>query len=242
MIAHSEQIPAQLGLMQFALQAALERHGGALAPGDAILTNHPYMGGTHTPDLQVYALLSQRDDYPPAELLVRTAGDPAAIAASVRSAMQSTASGLPFADVQPWGAYLEPELRPWQLGASMFTLFGSIALALAAVGLYGVFSYAVARRTREMGVRAALGARAGDLLRMVMLDGLRLSGMGVVIGVLLALGLGRVLAALLVGVTGTSPTLLGAAVAIVLCVTLLAVVLPARRAARIDPAVALRDE
>lgn len=194
------------------------------------------------PDLQVYAPLAQRTHEGPSEIIARTAGDQVALVAAVRRAMQSVASGLPFVDVEPMSHYLEPQLRPWQLGASMFTLFGSVALVLAAVGLYGVFSYAVARRTREMGIRSALGARAGDLMRMVMLDGLRLSAAGVIIGIALALGVGRVLAALLVGVSGTSPGLLGATAAIVLGITLLAVVLPARRAARIDPAVALRDE
>ncbi|HEX6965563.1 MAG TPA: ABC transporter permease [Gemmatimonadaceae bacterium] len=194
------------------------------------------------PDLQVYAPLAQRTVEGPTKLIVRAAGDPAALVASVRHAMQSVAAGLPFVDVKPMSDYLEPQLRPWQLGASMFTLFGSVALVLAAIGLYGVFSYAIARRTREMGIRAALGARAGDLLRMVLLDGLRLTTAGVIIGIVLAVWIGRVLAALLVGVSGTSPVLLGTATALVLGVTLIAVVLPARRAARIDPAVALRDE
>ena len=192
--------------------------------------------------LQMYAPLAQRSDVAPTELLVLTDGDPAELVPSVRHAMQGAASGLPFADVRPMASYLEPELRPWRLGASMFTLFGSMALGLAAVGLYGVFSYAVSRRTREMGIRTALGARYADILRLVMLDGLVLAAAGTVIGGLLALGIGRVLAALLVGVTGTSPALLGAAALLVLGMTTLAVGLPARRAARIDPAVALREE
>ena len=179
---------------------------------------------------------------PSVMLVVRTAGDPDALVAPVRQMMQSAAAGLPFADVKPWGAYLEPELRPWQLGASMFTLFGSVALVLAAVGLYGVFSYAVARRTREMGIRAALGAQSADILRLVMREGLWLTVAGIAIGILLAMGIGRILAALLVGVSGTDPVLLGGAAAVVLCITLLAVVLPARRAAGIDPVVALREE
>jgi ABC-type antimicrobial peptide transport system permease subunit len=156
--------------------------------------------------------------------------------------MLGVRSGLPFADVQLMAEYLEPEMRPWRLGASMFTLFGAVALGLAAVGLYGVFSYAVSRRTREMGIRTALGARYGDIMRLVILDGLVLAATGTVIGVFFALGIGKVLAALLVGVSGTSPLLLGAAAALVLGMALLAVGLPARRAATIDPAVALREE
>ena len=194
------------------------------------------------PDLQMYAPLAQRTDVAPGQLLVRTEGEPAALVASVRHAMLGAGSGLPFADVQPMAEYLEPEMRPWRLGASMFTLFGAVALGLAAVGLYGVFSYAVSRRTREMGIRTALGARYGDIMRLVMLDGLVLAATGTVIGVFFAIGIGKVLAALLVGVSGTSPVLLGAAAALVLGMALLAVGLPARRAATIDPAVALREE
>lgn len=194
------------------------------------------------PELQMYAPLAQRTDAAPRQLLVRTEGDPAALAASVRSAMLGASSGLPFADVQPMAEYLEPEMRPWRLGASMFTLFGSVALLLAAVGLYGVFSYAVARRTREMGIRTALGARYQDIIRLVMLDGASLAVAGMLIGVLFAIAIGKVLGALLVGVSGTSPALLGAAGALVIAVTLVAVAIPARRAASVEPAVALREE
>jgi predicted permease len=192
--------------------------------------------------LQMYAPLAQREDLAPGILLARTNGDPAALVSSVRRTMQSTASGLPYANVKPMAEYLEPQMRPWRLGASMFTLFGAVALGLATVGLYGVFSYAVARRTREMGIRAALGARAGDLLRLILFDGLRLTAVGVVIGLLLAIAVGRVLAALLVGVSGATPALLGVAAGIVLLVTALAVSLPARRAASVDPVVTLREE
>jgi predicted permease len=194
------------------------------------------------PELQMYAPLAQRTDVAPRELLVRTEGEPAALIGSMRHAMLGAASGLPFADVAPMSKYLEPDMRPWRLGASMFTLFGAVALVLAAVGLYGVFSYAVSRRTREMGIRTALGARYGDIMRLVMFDGVSLALAGMLIGVLLAIAIGKVLGALLVGVSGASPALLGAAGALVLLVTLLAVALPARRAASVDPAIALRDD
>ncbi|HET7622666.1 MAG TPA: FtsX-like permease family protein [Gemmatimonadaceae bacterium] len=194
------------------------------------------------PGPQMYAPLAQRPDIAPGELLVRSDGDPAALLPSVRHAMLGAASGLPFADVKAMSEYLEPEMRPWRLGASMFTLFGAVALGLAAVGLYGVFSYAVSRRTREMGIRTALGARYKDIIGLVMLDGLSLAVAGMLIGVIFAIAIGKVLGALLVGVNGASPVLLGAAGALVTSVTLLAVALPARRAASVDPAVALREE
>jgi predicted permease len=194
------------------------------------------------PGPQMYAPLAQRPDVAPGELLVRTDGDPAALLPSMRHAMLGAANGLPFADVKRMAEYLEPEMRPWRLGASMFTLFGAVALGLAAVGLYGVFSYAVARRTREMGIRSALGARYQDIIRLVMLDGASLALAGMIIGVIFALAIGKVLGALLVGVSGASPALLGVAGALVISVTLLAVAVPARRAANVDPAVALREE
>src|SRR5690606_15617069 len=118
----------------------------------------------------MYAPLAQRPDVAPGELLVRTDGDPAVLLPSVRHAMLGAASALPFADVKPMAEYLEPEMRPWRLGASMFTLFGTVALVVAAVGLYGVFSYVVSRRTREMGIRTALGARYHDIMQLVLLD------------------------------------------------------------------------
>ncbi len=194
------------------------------------------------PGPQMYAPLAQRSDITPGGILVRTDGDPSALLPSVRHAMLGAASTLPFADVKRMTEYLEPEMRPWRLGASMFTLFGAMALGLAAVGLYGVFSYAVSRRTREMGIRTALGARYQDIIRLVMLDGISLAVAGMLIGVILAFAIGQVLAALLVGVSGANPVLLGAAGALVIAVTLIAVALPARRAASVDPAVALREE
>ncbi len=200
------------------------------------------VGLREAPDLQVYQPLAQRPDLAPTVLLVRTVGDPAALAAAARRAMQGAGPALPFADVRPWSTYLDPETRPWRLGASMFTLFGAMALALAALGLYAVFSYAVSRRAPELGIRAALGARAADLLGLVVLDGLRLAAAGVVIGVALALALGRLLAGLLLDVHAASPALLGAAAALVLAITALAVAVPGRGAARADPAQVMREE
>lgn len=194
------------------------------------------------PDLQMYTLLGQHPDVAPGALLVRGAVAPDALVGAVRDAMLGAGGDLPYADVRPLGAYLEPELRPWRLAAVIFTVFGALALALAAAGLYGVFAYAVARRTRELGVRAALGARAADIVRLVLGDALRLSAVGATLGVALAIAVGGALASLLVGVGRASPIALGGAAAAMLVVTVLAAGVPARRAARIDPVVALRDE
>jgi ABC-type antimicrobial peptide transport system permease subunit len=120
--------------------------------------------------------------------------------------------------------------------------FGLLALGLAAVGLYGVVSYAVGRRTREIGVRVALGAGRGDVLRMVLGGALRLGLVGVALGLGLAFGAAPLLSSVLPGGSGRDPLVFGVAPAVLLAVVLLASLVPARRAARVEPRVALRSE
>jgi ABC-type antimicrobial peptide transport system permease subunit len=124
----------------------------------------------------------------------------------------------------------------------MFSLFGGIALLLAVIGLYGVRAYSVARRTREIGIRMALGASAAETQRMVLREGAQLLAVGAVIGLGLSYLLGKVLARLLFRVSGTDPLVFSLAVALLGAVSLFACYVPARRAARIDPMVALRWE
>ena len=134
------------------------------------------------------------------------------------------------------------ELRPWRLGAAMFGAFGALAVALAAVGLYGVISFSVAQRTREMGVRIALGARAERVLALVLRQGLALAAAGGAVGLVAALLASRWVEPLLFRVPARDPAVL-AAVAITLgVVALAATLIPAWRATRVDPAVALRGE
>jgi ABC-type antimicrobial peptide transport system permease subunit len=126
--------------------------------------------------------------------------------------------------------------------ATIAGTFGLLALALAAIGLYGLLAYWVTRRTQEIGVRLALGAGRSNVLTLVLRDALRMTALGVIIGIPAAWGLGRVIASLLFGLTPTDvPTLLGA-VAVLLATTLLAAWIPARRAMRVNPVTALRYE
>jgi predicted permease len=175
-------------------------------------------------------------------LFVQTSAEPATMITPVRRAMQTLSADLPFVSVTPMSELLEPRLLPFRLGALLFTLFGGIALLLAAIGLYGVLAYGVAQRTREIGVRMALGARHVQVVRLVVRQGLGLTLVGIVAGVGIAAAGTRFMHSLLYGVSATDPvTFVGIAIVLVV-VALVATWLPARRAARVDPMVALRSE
>lgn len=137
---------------------------------------------------------------------------------------------------------LEPQLRPWRLGAQLFSAFGVLALLVTVVGVYSVMAYAVSQRTHEMGVRMALGARLRDVLRLVMGDGLRVVALGVVLGVAVALALGRIVESLLFEVTPRDPVAMATAAAVLLATGMAASFVPAWRAGRVDPAETLRQE
>lgn len=175
-------------------------------------------------------------------LLVRTAGDPRRAAPRVQRAMQSFAADLPFTDVRPLQETLDRQIRPWRLGATMFSVFGALALVLAAVGLYGVLAYSVAQRTREMGVRMALGAPRGDVVRLVMGEGIRVVAAGLVLGGGVALAAGRFVASLLFETSTLDPMVYGTVAITLLVVAGAASAIPAWRAASVDPSVALRTD
>jgi ABC-type antimicrobial peptide transport system permease subunit len=137
---------------------------------------------------------------------------------------------------------LEPQLRPWRLGAQLFTAFGVLALLGTLVGVYSVMAYAVSQRTHEMGVRIALGARLGDLLGLVVGEGGRVIALGIAVGLALSLALGRLVASLLYDVTPRDPAVLAAAAAVLLVAGLSASLIPAWGAARVDPMKALSVE
>jgi len=134
------------------------------------------------------------------------------------------------------------QLRPWRLGAVLLTLFGLLGLALAAIGLYGVLSYVVSQRTQELGIRISLGAARRDILELVMGQALRVTAWGVALGVVGALAAGRAIASLLYGVTPHDPLVLLLVIVILAAVAAVASYLPARRATKVDPMVALRYE
>lgn len=175
-------------------------------------------------------------------LLVRTHGDPSAALGMLRSAVHGLAPDLPYVGAQPLEGLVDSDLLPHRIGATLSTLFGALALALAAIGLYGVLAYIVAERTREIGVRRSLGARHAHVIRFVVRRAMVPVALGLATGIVAALAGTRLLAAMLHDVAPRDTAAFGAAAVVLLAVALLASYVPARRAARVDPMIALRAE
>ncbi len=194
------------------------------------------------PAMMYYVPLAPGEDQPITALVVHVRGRPEDLLETVRREMQSVQGNLPYASVVSLADRVAPSIRHWRLGSTMFGLFAFLALILAAVGLYGVLAYTVVQRTHELGVRLALGAQRADILRLVVGQGVRIAGLGLVVGALAALLGGRALASLLYGISPHDPLVLAVAGLTVLAVAALSSWLPARRATRVDPMVALRYE
>jgi predicted permease len=175
-------------------------------------------------------------------VVVRTGRDPLALAGMVRQEVARMDPALPLAGVRPMEEVLFEAVASPRLLMVLVMLFAAVALVLAAIGTYGVLSYAVEQRTREIGIRMALGAQVGQVLRMILSQGAVLAGIGLALGVAGALALQKVLGSLLFGVAPTDPLIFGLVVGLLALVSLLACWWPARRAARVDPLVALRYE
>jgi predicted permease len=177
-----------------------------------------------------------------AVLEVRTAGTPAGTVAAIRDAVRQVDSNLPIVDVSTQLEQIERRFSQERVFALAYTLFGGVALVLAAVGLFGVMSYSVARRTNEIGIRMALGARRQDVVRLVMSESMALVVGGIAIGVAIALAASQLVAKLLFGLSPTDILSIATAVLVMICVSIVAAYLPARRASRVDPMVALHAE
>jgi len=207
-----------------------------------VARNSKYDEPTEDPRPFVYLSLAQHAPVDRETVLVRTAGSPALIAPSVQASLRGLDSSLPIFDARTFDEVLRDRADKQRGLSALFAVFGLVALLLASLGLYGVMAYTVTRRTREMGVRLALGATPAQLMRLIAHDGLRLALAGVSIGSVLAFPLTRVLGALIFRVEVADLAAFAAACAVLVAVALAAAILPARRAARVDPIAALRAE
>jgi putative ABC transport system permease protein len=186
---------------------------------------------------------ANQSDQTDAMLMIRVAsGDPLRLAEPVRREMLALDPELPVADVNTMQANISASLAPRRLTMVLLGTFAGLALALASIGLYGVMAVSVTQRTRELGIRLALGAQRGAVLGLIMRQGAILVGLGLLVGLVAALAAGRLLASFVYGVPGNDPVTLGVVAAVLGAAALLACWLPAQRATRVDPNVALRNE
>jgi len=175
-------------------------------------------------------------------LVIRTTGDPAAIASSARQVIQTLDPEQPVADVQTMERLLADSISRARFSTLLLTVFGIVAMILAAVGIYGVMSYSVTQRTHEIGIRMALGAQGRDVLALVVREGLILTVCGLAIGLAGAFALTRIMSSLLFNVSATDPLTFAAIPLVLASVALFACSLPALRASKVDPMIALRYE
>jgi predicted permease len=198
---------------------------------------------------------SVRDDAPPTVFLphrqrnagrmvfeVKTHGDPRALVPTVREAVRGIDTNVPVMDISTQSDEIEERFEQERYFALSYSMFGGLAMLLASIGLFGLASYNVSRRTNEIGVRMALGAQRGDVVRMVLRESMLLVGIGIALGVVVTVAAGRLVTSLLYGVTPTDFLTLAVAIVALITVSAVAGYLPARRASRVDPIVALQYE
>jgi ABC-type antimicrobial peptide transport system permease subunit len=177
-----------------------------------------------------------------AYFVVRVSGAPMAILSAVRAQIAALDDKLPLYEIKSHEQVIADRLAGLRLVAALMVMFGALALTLASVGVYGVMAYAVSQRTREIGMRMALGARPQDVLRLVVGQSLKLAALGLAIGLPVALALGRAMAGALFGVVALEPSTFVGFTLLLTGAATLAGYLPARRATKVDPMTALRSE
>ena len=175
-------------------------------------------------------------------VLVKTPGDPLLMTDLVRRELSLMDPDVPLTDIETMEGYVDQALAGSRAMGRLLTVFSAVALFLSAIGIFGVMSFSVVQRLREIGIRMALGAKAGDVVRMVSRQGLSLTLVGVALGLVAAFGLTRLMASILYGVSPADPVTYGGFALFLVGVSFLATWIPARRATRVDPVIVLREE
>jgi predicted permease len=226
------QLASELPRQVIAIVGDIRGNGLNNDPGPAM-----YIPQAQVPD----AINALNTGLTPMKWIVRTQRDPMALSAPIQEQIRQS-TGLPVSDVRTMDEVISRSTSRQRFNMLLMTVFGAVALFLAAIGIYGLMAYSVQQRTQEIGIRLALGAGSGSVQKMVVFQGMRLALAGVVLGLGAALGLTRLIAAFLFGVKANDPAVFTSVAALLTMVSFLAVWIPARRATRIDPVVALRYE
>jgi predicted permease len=195
---------------------------------------------------QVYLSWLQPDDvstwYAPKDLVVRTAGDPNSLISSIRRIIRETDRTQPISEIQTLTDIMEDQTAFRRVQLTVLGAFGAVALLLAAVGIHGLLAFAVSSRTQEIGVRIALGAQRSDIFSMTLGEGAKLAGIGMLLGIALAYGAGRLLQSLLADIKPSDLSTFATAVVVTIAMTFAGSLMPAIRAVKVDPTVAMRAE
>jgi putative ABC transport system permease protein len=194
------------------------------------------------PKPQMYLTYRQMGFFDSRDLVVKTDVDPASMAATVRKAVWEIDKDQPVSNIQTMDQILAESIARQRFSMLVLAIFAAVALVLAGVGIYGVMSYSVAQRTHEIGIRMALGAQTGAVLKLAVGYGMKLVIAGIAIGLIAAFALTRVMSTLLFGVTATDPTTFTLISLLLIGVAVIASYIPARRATRVNPIIALRYE
>ena len=206
-----------------------------------VVRDSKYIGLSESPMPFVFLPLQQNHETG-MTLVVRARGNPSTIVAAVRNEVQSIEKNLPISNPMPMSEWIGNSLYAARMGAMLLGIFAALALALASIGLYGVMSFAVSQRTRELGIRMALGARATDVFKLVLRQGFGLIMSGVVLGLVVSLAVTRLLASFLYGIKATDAITFAVIPIVLTIVAGIACYIPARRATKVDPLIALRYE
>jgi len=191
---------------------------------------------------EIYTSYLQKTQFPVMNFVIRATSDPASIAASVRRELQAIDPRQPVYNVEPMKRLFSASIAERRFNMLLLVVFAALAALLAASGIYGVISYSVAERTREIGIRLALGAQGSDVLKLITRQGMKLVFIGIALGLLASFALTRLMKSLLFGVNATDPLIFGIVMLMLALVALLACYIPGRRATKVDPLVALRCE